>query len=110
MAALVVFTVTMALADAWLVAWWIGSVWGMAIAAGTIVGLMVSIAWAIRHYSPVASIAVLVIAVATTILLARSSLSTGVFGAIVALGVFGVWFLVYDVWFTGRANAECATR
>ena len=105
-AALIVFTVTMVLADAWLVAWWLGSGWGTAVAAGTIAGLMVSIAWAIRHYRPVALVGVLVVAVATTILLARHSLSTGVFGAIVALGVFGLWFLVYDVWFTGRANAE----
>ena len=34
-ALLIVFTVVMGLADVWLVAWWIGSVWGSVVAAGT---------------------------------------------------------------------------
>jgi hypothetical protein len=105
----VVFAATMGLADVWLVAWLLGSTWGTAVAAGTIVGLMVSIAWAIRHYRPAASMAVLAMAVALTTLLAASSPRAGVFGIVVALGIFGVWFLAYDVWFTGRANAEFAS-
>jgi hypothetical protein len=44
-AALIVFTAMMGLADALLVAWWVGSVWGTAGAAGAIVGLVISIAW-----------------------------------------------------------------
>jgi hypothetical protein len=51
----------------------------------------------------------LVVAVALTTLLAASSPRAGVFGTVVALGIFGVWFLGYDMWFTGRANAEFAS-
>jgi hypothetical protein len=45
-------------------------------------------------------------AVAMTILLAHSSPGAGLFSVFVALGIWGIWFLAYDVWFTGRANAE----
>lgn len=108
-AALVVFTAVMGLADALLVAWWIRSVWGMAVTAGAIVGLMLSIAWALRRYLLAVSIGLLVMAVAATSLLARSSSSAGLFCVFVALGIWGVWLLAYDVWFTGRANAEFAS-
>jgi hypothetical protein len=50
-AALIVFTTRMGLADAWLVAWWLGSVWWMAVTIGAIVGLMLSIVWALRSLS-----------------------------------------------------------
>ena len=104
--ALVVVTATMGLADVWLVAWWFGSIWGMATAGGIIVGMMISIAWVVRHYRPDGSIGLLVMAFALTVVLARGSTSAGVLGVIVALGIFGAWFLAYDVWFSGRANAE----
>jgi hypothetical protein len=105
-AALIVFTAMMGLADALLVAWWVGSVWGTAGAAGAIVGLVISIAWALRHYLPAVSIGMLATSAAMTLLLARSSPSAGLFSVFVALGIWGIWFLAYDVWFTGRANAE----
>ena len=105
-AALIVFTAMMGLADALLVAWWVGSVWGMAWAAGAIAGLVISIAWALRHYLPVVSTGMLATAVAMTILLARSSPSAGLSSVFVALGVWGIWFLAYDAWFTGRANTQ----
>lgn len=98
-ALLIVFTVVLGLADVWLVAWWIGSVWGAVVAAGTIVGLMLSIAWTVRDDVPGVSIGVVVTAVAVPILLSRRSPSAGLFSVFVALGVFGVWFLAYDVWF-----------
>ena len=96
-ATLVVFTAIMGLADAWLVAWLVGSVWGTAVAAGTIVGLMLSIAWTLRDYLPAASVGLLVTAVTATSLLARSSSRAGLFSVLVALGIWGVWFLTYDV-------------
>jgi hypothetical protein len=105
-AALIVFTAMMGLTDALLVTWWIGSAWGLAVAAGAIVGIILSIAWALRRYLPAVSTGLLVTAAAMTILLARSSFSIGLFSVCVTLGVSGVWFLVYDVWFTGRANTE----
>ena len=83
---------------------WIGSVWGTAGAAGAIVGLVISIAWALRHYLPAVSIGMLATAVAMTILLAHSSPSAGLLNVFVALGIWGIWVLAYDVWFTGRAK------
>jgi hypothetical protein len=97
MGALIVFMAVMALADAWLVAWWIGSVWATAAAAGAIVGLMLSIAWALRHYLPAVSIGVLMTAVAMTILLSSSSASAGLSSVLVALGVLGVSFLALQL-------------
>jgi hypothetical protein len=105
-AALIVFTAMMGLADAWLVAWWIGSAWGLGVAAGAIVGLMLSVAWSLRRYLPVVSIGLLVTSAAMTLLLAHSSPNAGLFSVFVALGVWGIWFVTYDVWFTGRANTE----
>ena len=70
-AASIVFTAVMGLADALLVAWWIGSAWGQGVAAGAIVGLMLSVAWALRRYLPAVSLGLLVTSAAMTILLAR---------------------------------------
>jgi hypothetical protein len=98
-ALLIVFLMIMSFADLWLVAWWIGSVWGAVMAAGTIIGLMISIAWTVRHDAPGVSIGVLVASVAVAILLSRRSPSAGLFSVLVALGVFGVWCLAYGVWF-----------
>jgi hypothetical protein len=109
LAALLVFMATMGLADAGLVAWWIGSVWGTAAACGTIVGLAISVAWAVRHYRPAVSIGLLVIAVTAASLLTRSSFGAAGFSVFVALVTWGIWYLTYDVWFTGRANAEFVT-
>jgi hypothetical protein len=105
-ASLGVTAVMMAFADAFLAAWWIGSVWGMAITAGVILGLIVSIAWTLRHYIGVVSIGLLLAAAAITVMLARASPRASAFGLVVTLAVFGVWFVFYDLWFTGRANAE----
>jgi hypothetical protein len=74
------------------------------------VGLILSIAWALRRYLGAVSIALFMTAVVMTILLSRSSSSTGLSSVVVALAIFGVWFLAYDVWFTGRANAEFVSR
>jgi hypothetical protein len=78
-----------------------------AVAGGTIVGLMISIAWANRHYRLAASMGVWLWALLTS-LVALTSPRAAALGVVVALSVFGVWFLAYDVWFTGRANAEFA--
>jgi flavodoxin len=96
----------MALADAFLAAWWVGSVWGMATTAGVILGLLVSIAWTLRHYAGGVSIGLVLAAAAMTAMLAHTSPRAGVLSLLVALAVFGVWFVFYDLWFTGRANAE----
>ena len=91
-AAVVVFAATMGLADVWLVAWSLGSTWAVAIAAGTIIGLMISIAWAIRHHLPAASIGGLVVAAAVVSLLAVTSARAAVIGVVAASVVFGMWF------------------
>jgi hypothetical protein len=106
----IVFTVVIGLADVWLVAWWIGSAWGAVVAAGTIVGLMLSIAWTVRHDAPGVSIGVVVTAVAVPILLSRRSPSAGLFSLLVALGVFGLWCLAYDVWFRRRHQSNAGWR
>jgi hypothetical protein len=105
LAAPIVFTAVLALADAWLLAWWIGSVRGAAVTAGPIVGIVLSIAWTIRHFRPAVALGGLGFGVALTILLWRSVPGAAWPGVLAALGTFGVWFLAYDVWFTGRANA-----
>jgi hypothetical protein len=105
----VAFTATMSLADVSLVAWLLGSMWGIAIAAGIMVGMMISIAWAVRRYRPEASIGLLILGAVLTSVVAVTSPGTAGLEVGVALSVFGVWFLAYDVWFTGRANAECAS-
>jgi hypothetical protein len=68
--------------------------WGIAIAAGIIVGMMISIAWAVRHNRSRASIGLLVVAAAlTSVVAVTSSPRTAALGVVVALSVFGVWFL-----------------
>ncbi len=107
---LIVFMALMGLADAWLVAWWIGSGWGIAVAAGTIVGLTLSIGWSFRHYLPAGSVALIITAVALMILLSRSSTSAALFAMLVALAVVGVWCLACDVCFTRRTRATRGRR
>jgi len=92
-AALVVFTATMGLADVWLVAWLLGSTWGIAIAAGIIIGMMISIAWAVRRYRPEASIGLVIVGVALTTVVAVTSPGAAALGVVVALSVLGVWVL-----------------
>ncbi|MBZ5557995.1 MAG: hypothetical protein LAO77_12040 [Acidobacteriia bacterium] len=108
-ASLGVTAAIMAFADAFLAAWWIGSVWAMAVTAGVILGLIVSIAWTLRHYVGAVSIALLLAAAAMTVMLARTSPRASVFSLLMTLAVFGIWFVFYDLWFTGRANAEVVT-
>jgi hypothetical protein len=105
-ASLVVFAAMMGLADALLVAWWTGTSWGLAASTGAMVGFILSIAWALRRYLPAVAAALLASAIALTIALSRHSLPAAEGGVVVATALFGAWFLTYDVWFTGRANAE----
>ena len=102
----VVFMAIMGLADALLVAWLYGNVSGMAVSAGALLGLMISIAWALRRYLATVSLTLLASAAAITVTLCLNAPPVGLRSAVVAVAVFGVWFLTYDVWFTGRAQTE----
>ena len=101
--ALAIFAAAMGLADVWLVAWVFGSIWGMALAAGTIVGLMLSTAWAIRRDLLGASIVLVLMSAGSAIALERCSPSAAILGAIVAFSIFGFWCLA-ELWLTGRAE------
>ena len=101
--ALAIFAAMMGLADVWLVAWLFGSIWGMALAAGTIVGLLISTAWAIRRYLLGASMVLLLMSVGSAIVLERCSPSAAILGAIVAFGIFGFWVLA-EFWFIGHGK------
>ena len=101
--ALAIFAAAMGLADVWLVAWLFGSVWGMAVAAGTIIGLLISITWAIRRYLLGASMVLLLMSIGLAIALERCSPNAAILGAIVAFGIFGLWLLA-EMWLTTHAN------
>ncbi len=105
-ASVVVFIAIMGLADALLVAWLYGNESGMAVSVGALLGLMISIAWALRQYLATVSLTLLAIAAAITITLGLTAPPVGLRSAVVAVALFGVWFLTYDVWFTGRAQTE----
>ena len=108
--ALAIFAAAMGLADVWLVAWLFGSIWAMAMAAGTIIGLMISIAWAIRRYLLGASMILLLMSVGLTIALERCSPGAAILGAIAAFGIVGFWFLG-EFWLTGHAkNSRARSR
>jgi hypothetical protein len=95
----------MGLADVWLIAWLLGSIWGVALAAGTIVGLMISIAWQTRRHLPGASIVLLLLSGGLAIALERGSPSAGILGAIVAFGIFG-FCLLANFLFAGHARSS----
>jgi len=103
--AVAVFAAMMGLADAALIAWWMGSALGVALVIGVAVGIVLSIAWALRRYLPEISIGLVVAAVGLASVIPRSS-ATALSSLLLALGVWSIWFLTYDVWFTGRANKE----
>jgi hypothetical protein len=67
--------------------------WGIAIAAGIIIGMMISIAWAVRRYRHATSIGLLIVSAALTSVVAATSPGTAALGVVVALSVFAVWFV-----------------
>ena len=97
-ARLIVFTVIIGLADAWLVSWWIGSVWAAALTGGVIAGIMLATGWAIRLVAVSVSITLVIASVAVAFVLLRHSPTAGAIGVVVALGVFGAGAGAYRVW------------
>jgi hypothetical protein len=91
--ALAILVAIMGLADVWLIVWLLGSIWGVAVAAGTIVGLMIAITWQTRRHLPGASIVLLLLSGGLAVALERASPSAAIGGAIVAFGIFGFWLL-----------------
>ncbi len=90
-AALIMFTVIIGLADAWLVSWSMGTVWAVALTGGAIAGLTLAIAWAIRVATPFVAVGLSVVSLAIAMVLLSSSLAAGIVGTLVALSVFAVW-------------------
>lgn len=104
-ASIVLFAVLMALADALLAFWLFNNAPAVALTAGAIAGVVLSVAWAIRRYLPVVSAGLVAAAVLPIVALGRTSPGTGWLTVCAALAVWGAWVLAYDVWITGRANA-----
>jgi hypothetical protein len=104
--AIFVFIAIVVLADSFLVAWVRGNEIGLTFTAGIMAGFAVSIAWAVRHYVPGIAATLFAMAAGMVLLLSRSSVRLGLATASVTAATWFVWFLVYDVWFTGQANAE----
>jgi hypothetical protein len=104
--AMFVFIAVVVLADSFLVAWGRGNEIGLAFTAGIMAGLAVSIAWAVRHYVSGIAATIFAMAAGMVLLLSRTSVRLGLATASVTAATWFVWFLLYDVWFTGQANAE----
>ncbi len=98
------------LADASVAAWWYGSAWGLAASAGAIIGLIISIAWALRRHLAPVSLGLLAIASAMATAFLLNAPRIGLNAAIVGGAVLVAWFLVNDVWLTGRAHTAGAAR
>jgi hypothetical protein len=73
---------------------------------GATAGVLVSISWAVRHFAPKLSAAVVGAAAVPALLPWLLSAGAGAVDIAVAAVLFGTWYLVYDVGVTGRANAE----
>jgi hypothetical protein len=83
-----------------------GSAWLAAACGGAICGVLLSIAWAIHLFLPKLSALFLVIAAAPPTAVWLFDRQAGAYGLSVAGGLYLTWFLIYDVAFTGRYNAE----
>ena len=106
----IAFIAIVALADASVAAWWFSSVWGMAASAGTTMGLIISIAWVLRRWPAAVSLGLLAIALAMAIALSLNTPRVGASAVVVAVAVFGAWFLIRDVWLTRRAHIASVSR
>jgi hypothetical protein len=102
----IVFAVLVVITIGLVLGWRGSNVWLVAACGGAICGLVVSIAWALHLFLPTVSTVLLVIGVALITPLWLFSREAGAYGLAVACGLFLTWFLIYDVAFTGRYNAE----
>ena len=109
-ALLIVGLAILALADASVAAWWYSSAWGIAASAGAIIGLIISIAWALRRHLTAVALGLLAIALAMATVLLLNAPRLGLSAAIVAGAVLVAWFLVNDVWLRGRSPTSSAAR
>ncbi|HUL04142.1 MAG TPA: hypothetical protein VLV16_13055 [Gemmatimonadales bacterium] len=100
----IVSVVLLALAAALILALQQGRLWAAALAAGGIAGLLVSIAWALRHFAPNISAAVVGAGAVPAALLCLMSPGAALGATGVAAAVFAVWFAIYDLGVTARAN------
>jgi hypothetical protein len=102
----IVFAVLVVLTGGLALAWHEGSAWLAAACGGAICGVLLSIAWAIHLFLPKLSALFLVIAAAPLTAVWLFDRQAGAYGLSVAGGLYLIWFLIYDVAFTGRYNAE----
>lgn len=69
-----------------------GTLWVAALAGGAIAGLFISVAWALRHFVPNASAALVGAAIVPLALLWLVTPGAGFGGVGAAAGVFAIWF------------------
>jgi len=100
----IVFVALLALVGALILALQRGSLGAGALAGGAIGGVLVAIAWALRHFAPNTSAALVGAAAVPLAVLSLMTLEAGMGAAAVAAGVFAVWFGIYDLGVTARAN------
>ncbi len=86
-----------------------GQVGIAALSAGAMIGLLVSIAWSLRHYSFVTAGILTVLAASGMSVLGMWHLQAEVVALLAAALVFGTWCAVYYGGVTARANAEHAS-
>jgi len=98
-----------ALATGLVRAWHPDHPWAAALYAGLIVGLLVSIAWALRHFRATLALAIASVALLLAGALAFLSALATLLALGVAAAVLFLWMLLYDRGVTGRANTERPT-
>lgn len=102
----IVCVVLLALAAAMILALLHGALWASVICGGAITGVLLAIAWAMRHFVPRLSATFVGGAAVPATLLWLMSSGSGIGGLAVAAAVFAAWFLFYDLGVTARANTE----
>jgi len=101
-----VFAAFLAAAVGLPLAWNTGNVFGAGLCGGLIAGLMVSIAWALRRYTPGVCAVLFLCAIAFLLVLWAMELRASVTGAVMAAALLLAWIVTYDRAFTRRMHAE----
>ena len=106
----ITFIALIALAGVLMFALQHGTLWVAAVCSGAITGVLVAISWALRHFVPKMSVALVGAAAASAIPLWLMSPELGIADIAVATAFYGTWFLIYDLGVTARANTEVVSK
>ena len=87
-------------------AWNTGNVFGVGLCGGLIAGLMISIAWALRRYTPGVCAVLFVCAVALLLVLWEMAFRACMTGAVTAAMLLIAWICIYDIGYSRRMHAE----